>query len=123
MIDAVEEAGRNASVNFKPIERFDAEGAAERTARNVRRGGRAEAFPDLMTIHERMAELIQVFNRAVPDEGPDGKIREQLNKVENQRTDVLGLPLLQQSCRYVVLMEVAAEFYWRGQTLALYIKT
>ena len=82
----------------------------------MRQGGRAEAFPDLNPIKDRMAALIELANREMPAEGVDGKRLEQLKNLETELRNAVGLPLLRQCCRYVFVLDVARQFYSRGQT-------
>ena len=63
------------------LERLDSTEGAAKVASRVRKGGRAEAFPDLTSIQERMAALIDLANREMPAEVVDGKRREQLKKL------------------------------------------
>ena len=58
-------------------------------ASKVRQGGRAEAFPDLTSIQDRMPALIELANREMPAEGVDGKRREQLKKLEIELRDAV----------------------------------
>ena len=99
-----------------PMKRLDTPEGAGRVASKVRQGGRAAAFPDLKPIQDRMPARIQLANREMPMEGHDGGRRELLKHLEVELRDAIGIQLLRQCCRYVVLLEVSRQFYWRGQT-------